>query len=36
MGNEFLWPNLKYYSGDFLEGLRKTTENFAYDGRPLD
>jgi hypothetical protein len=33
------WPNLRYYIGIYLEGLRKTTENFSkanrYPGRDL-
>jgi hypothetical protein len=34
------WPNLRYYSGICLEGLRKTTKNLSQDsrspGRDLD
>jgi hypothetical protein len=26
-GKKRLWPNLRYYPGIFLEGMRKTTKN---------
>jgi hypothetical protein len=26
-GRKWSWPNLRYYPGIHLEGLRKTTEN---------
>jgi hypothetical protein len=27
------WPNVRYYSGTFLGGLRRTTKNFNRDSR---
>jgi hypothetical protein len=39
-GRKRSWPNLKYYPGISLEGLRKTTENLSQDnlspGRDLN
>jgi hypothetical protein len=28
-----LWPNLRYYPGIYMEGLRKTTNNLSQDSR---
>jgi hypothetical protein len=27
------WPNLRYYSDNYLEGLRKTTKNLSQNSR---
>jgi hypothetical protein len=32
-GRKRPWPNLRYYNGIFLEGLRKTTKNLSRDSR---
>jgi hypothetical protein len=32
-GRKRLWPNLTYYIGMFMEGLRKTTNNLSPDSR---
>jgi hypothetical protein len=29
------WPNLRYYVGTGMEGLRKTMRNLSRDNRPL-
>jgi hypothetical protein len=34
-GREWSWPNLRYYPGIFLEGLRKTTRNLLQDIQSL-
>jgi hypothetical protein len=31
-----LWPNLRYYTEIFLEGLRKAIKNFSQDSRSPD
>jgi hypothetical protein len=32
-GRRLSLPNLRQYSGIFVEGLRKTTKNFSHDSR---
>jgi hypothetical protein len=32
-GTKQSWPNLRYYPGICLEGLRKTTKNLTQDNR---
>jgi hypothetical protein len=32
-GRKRSWPNLRYYPGICLEGLRKTTKNLSQDSR---
>jgi hypothetical protein len=32
-GRKRSWPNLRYYPGICLEGLRKTTKNLSQDNR---
>jgi hypothetical protein len=34
-GREWPWSNFKEYSGIFLEGLRKTTNDLSDDSRDL-
>jgi hypothetical protein len=35
-GRKQSWPNLEYYPGIYLEGLRKTTKNLSHDNRSPD
>jgi hypothetical protein len=35
-GTKLSWPNLRYYTGIFLEGLRKITLNFSQVSRGLN
>jgi hypothetical protein len=32
-GRKWSWPNLRYYPGICLEGLRKNTENISQDSQ---
>jgi hypothetical protein len=34
-GRKWSWPNLRYYLGIFLEGLRNTTKVLSQDNRSL-
>jgi hypothetical protein len=34
-GRKRSWPNIRYYPGIFLEGLRKTTKNLSQDIQAL-
>jgi hypothetical protein len=34
-GRKRSWPDLKYYPGSCLVGLRKTTKNFSQDSQSL-
>jgi hypothetical protein len=31
-GRKWLWPNLNYYSGMYMEGVRKTMKNLRQAG----
>jgi hypothetical protein len=34
-GRKRSWPDLRYYPGIFVEGLRKTTKNLSQESRSL-
>jgi hypothetical protein len=34
-GRKRSWPNIRYYPGNCLQGLRKTTKDLSHDSRSL-